>query len=134
MKLPNFFRSLFSLCALLAVHAAFAQSPAPAPAAAAAPLEAPPARHLCPKPAIPLATKKPEPAEMNAFVTSLDTFRDCVQAYAQAQQKISDAQQKNADALGKAAQASVAAGNAAIKEYNDLVEQANKTFNAKPAS
>ena len=117
---------------LLFADATWAQPTAPTTTnAAPAGIDLAPARHQCPKPAVPLASRKPEPAEMNAFVASLDAFRDCVQSFAQAQQRLAEVHQRNADALNKAAQAAVAAGNAAIKEYNELAEQATKAFNTK---
>ncbi len=119
----------FVLAALSGV--AFAQAPAaPAPAAAE---KAPLAKHSCPQPAMPDASKKISVAEANAFVRVLETYRNCVQMFTDSQKQIADTKQKEAEALrasalesAAVAAAAVAAANAAAKEYNTYSEAAIK--------
>ncbi len=115
--------------------AVFAQTtPAPATAATVAPL----AKHSCTKPAMPDASKKIATAEANAFVRTLETFRNCVQAFSDSQKAIAAAKQQEAEALrlsaleaSQAASAAVAAANEAVKEYNGFSEQAVKIVTPK---
>jgi hypothetical protein len=109
---------------------AFAQTPPPATAPAE---KAPLAKHSCPKPAMPDATKKMAVADANAFVRVLETFRNCVQTFTDGQKQIADTKQKEAEALRASAlevaaiaAAAVAAANAAAQDYNSFSEQAIK--------
>ena len=113
---------------------AFAQTP-PAPVAAE---KAPLARHNCPKPAMPDASKKISVAEANAFVRVLETFRNCVQVFTDSQKQIAETRQKEAEALrvsaldaSAAAAAAAAAANAAAQDYNTFSEQAVKIVTPK---
>jgi hypothetical protein len=123
------FLSIAFVAALLST-AAFAQTPAPA----AAPAEkAPLAKHNCPKPPMPDATKKMAVADANAFVRLLETFRNCVQTFTDGQKQVADTKQKEAEALrasalevAAVAAAAVAAANAAAQDYNTFSEQAIK--------
>ncbi len=115
--------------------AVFAQTtPAPTAAAVVAPL----AKHSCAKPAMPDASKKIAIAEANAFVRTLETFRNCVQTFSDSQKAIAAAKQKEAETLklsaldaSQAATAAAAAADAAAKDYNAFSEQAIKIVTPK---
>ena len=115
--------------------AVFAQTtPAPTAAAVVAPL----AKHSCAKPAMPDALKKIAIAEANAFVRTLETFRNCVQTFSDSQKAIAAAKQKEAETLklsaldaSQAATAAAAAADAAAKDYNAFSEQAIKIVTPK---
>lgn len=125
------FRSIgFAIAALSAT--ALAQTTPPA--AETVPL----ARHNCAKPAVPDASKKLTTEEANAFVRTLETFRNCVQAFSDGQKAIAAAKQKEAEALrvstldaSQAATAAAAAADAAAKDYNAFSEQAIKIITPK---
>ena len=92
----------------------------------------------CAKPAMPDATKKLVAAETNAFVRSLETFRNCVQAFSESQKLIAATKQKEAEAFkvsalnaSQAATAAAAAADAAAKDYNAFSEQAIKIVTPK---
>ena len=92
----------------------------------------------CTKPAMPDATKKLVAAETNAFVRSLETFRNCVQAFSESQKLIAATKQKEAEAFkvsaldaSQAATAAAAAADAAAKDYNAFSEQAIKIVTPK---
>ena len=124
------FHSIGFVVAALSVNV-FAQTP---PATAAAPL----ATHNCAKPPMPDASKKIAAAEANAFVRTLETFRNCVQAFSDSQKQIATAKQKEAEALklaaieaGLAAAAAASASNVAAKDYNTFSEAAVKIITPK---
>ena len=119
--------------------AVFAQT---TPTATAAAVAAPPlATHSCAKPSMPDASKQIATAEANAFVRTLETFRNCVQTFSDSQKAIATAKQQEAEALrasaleaSQAASAAVAAANGAVKEYNGFSEQAVKIVTPKEAA
>ncbi len=92
----------------------------------------------CAKPAMPDATKKLVAADANAFVRSLETFRNCVQVFTEGQKLIAATKQKEAEAFkvsaldaSQAATAAAAAADAAAKDYNTFSEQAIKIVTPK---
>ena len=114
---------------------AFAQSPPPL---VVSPEQGPLATHSCAKPAMPEASKNYAADESNAFVRSLETFRNCVQTFSEGQKAIAAAKQKEAEALRlsavgafQAATAAAAAADAAAKDYNAFLEQAIKIVTPK---
>ena len=114
---------------------AFAQSP---PTLAVSPEQAPLAQHSCAKPAMPDASKNFTADEANAFVRTLETFRNCVQSFSEGQKVIAAAKQKEAEAsrlsaVGafQAATAAAAAADAAAKDYNAFSDQAVKIVTPK---
>ena len=118
--------------------AVFAQT---TPTATAAAVAAPLATHSCAKPSMPDASKQIATAEANAFVRTLETFRNCVQTFSDSQKAIATAKQQEAEALrasaleaSQAASAAVAAANGAVKEYNGFSEQAVKIVTPKEAA
>lgn len=124
------FHSVGFVVAALSVNV-FAQTP---PATAAAPL----ATHNCVKPPMPDASTKIAAAEANAFVRTLEIFRNCVQAFSDGQKQIATAKQKEAEALklaaleaGLAAAAAASASNVAAKDYNTFSEAAVKIITPK---
>ena len=113
--------------------ATFAQTP-PSSATVKIPLVA----HSCAKPVIPDASKKLTAAETNAFVRTLETFRNCVQTFSESQKQIATYKQKEAEALklsaldaSAAATAAAASADAAAKDYNSFSEQAIKIVTPK---
>ena len=115
--------------------AVFAQT---TPASTAAVVVAPLAKHSCAKPAMPDASKKIATAEANAFVRTLETFRNCVQTFSEGQKLIAAAKQKEAETFrvssidaSQAATAAAAAADAAAKDYNAFSEQAIKIVTPK---
>ena len=128
MKLP----SVGLVIAVLSTTA-FAQTP-PITTAEKAPL----ATHGCAKPAMPDAAKKLTAAEANAFVRTLETFRNCVQSFSESQKAVAAVKQKEAEAMkvltleaSAAASAASAAADAAAKDYNVFSEQAIKIVTPK---
>lgn len=114
---------------------AFAQSP---PALVVSPEQGPVAKHSCAKPAMPDASKSFAAEEANAFVRTLETFRNCVQNFSEGQKAIATEKQKEAEALRlsavgafQAATAAAAAADAAAKDYNTFSEQAVKIVTPK---
>ena len=114
---------------------AFAQSPPPL---VVSPEQGPLATHSCAKPAMPDASKNYSADESNAFVRTLETFRNCVQIFSEGQKSIAAAKQKEAEALRmsavgafQAATAAAAAADAAAKDYNAFSEQAIKIVTPK---
>jgi hypothetical protein len=114
--------------------AAHAQAPAVAG-------KAPIATHSCTKPPLPDASKKLSAAEGNAFVRSLETFRNCVQAFSEGQKQVIVAKQKEAESLkaaaleaSAAAVAAAAAVDAATTEYNTFSDQAVKIVTPKDSA
>lgn len=96
------------------------------------------ATHNCAKPAMPDASKKLTSAEANAFVRTLETFRNCVQAFSESQKTIIAMKQKEAEAFrlsaleaSTAASAAASAADAAAKDYNAFSEQAIKIVTPK---
>ena len=129
----KFLSTGFAIAVLSTV--AFAQTPPPATVLAE---KAPLAKHNCPKPAMPDASKKIAVAEANAFVRVLETFRNCVQVFTDSQKQIAESKQKEAEALrvsaldaSAAATAAAAAANAAAQDYNTFSEQAVKIVTPK---
>ena len=113
--------------------ATFAQTPT-SPAAVKIPL----VTHGCAKPAIPDVSKKLTAPETNAFVRTLETFRNCVQTFSESQKQIAATKQKEAEALklsaldaSAAATAAAASADAAAKDYNSFSEQAIKIVTPK---
>ena len=113
---------------------AFAQTPTSPVAEKIIPL----ATHDCPKPAMPEASKKLTPAETNAVIRALETFRNCVQAFSEVQKQIAATKQKEAEALkmsalaaSAAATAAATSADAAAKDYNTFSEQAVKLVTPK---
>jgi hypothetical protein len=107
---------------------------AQAPAAEKAPL----AKHSCPKPNMPDATKALTTDERNAVIRSLETFRSCVQAFSDSQKQLAATKQKEAENLklsaldaSQAATSAAAAADAAAKDYNSFSEQAVKIITPK---
>lgn len=90
----------FALAALLLAGAstgALAQQPADIP------------RHKCePKPQLPMRALMQEPGTRKNFQRDIDTYKNCMKAYA--------------DERAAAAKAHTDAGNAAINEYNDTMK------------
>ena len=87
---------------------------------------------------MPNAAKALAPAEANAFVRSLETFRNCVLAFADGQKLVAAAKQKEAEAhklsaleASQAATDAAAAADAAAKDYNVFSEQAIKVVTPK---
>ena len=123
--------------AALALSTTALAQTAPSPTAANAPL----AQHGCAKPAMPDAAKTLAAPEANAFVRSLETFRNCVQAFTESQKQIAATRQKEAEAFKLsaldatlAATAAAAAADAAAKDYNAFSEQAVKVVTPKKAA
>ena len=110
--------------------ATFAQTPT-SPAAVKIPL----VTHGCAKPAIPDVSKKLTAPETNAFVRTLETFRNCVQTFSESQKQIAATKQKEAEALKlsalDASAAAAASADAAAKDYNSFSEQAIKIVTPK---
>lgn len=126
------FRCMGFIIAALST-ATFAQTP-PSAVADNAPL----AKHNCARPAVPDASKTITTEAANAFVRTLETFRNCVQAFSESQKVIATAKQKEAEALrvstldaSQAATAAAAAADAAAKDYNAFSEQALKIVTPK---
>ena len=113
----------FILVASISVPAAIAQTTLPVPIASAP-------RHQCARPQMLDMSKRVTKSEMAAFVQSLNKFKECAEAFAQAQQIESERVQRAAQA---SAESLVASGNAAIKDYNDFVEEAGKVMASKPS-
>ncbi|MEO8386463.1 MAG: hypothetical protein ABI583_14535 [Betaproteobacteria bacterium] len=102
--------------------------------------QAPLATHGCTKPPLPDASKKLSVAESNAFVRVLETFRNCVQAFAESEKLVAATKQQEAESLkaaalkaSAAAAAAAAAADAAVKDYNAYSEQAVKIVTPKDA-
>lgn len=130
MKL-HFVGGAFAAISLMAI----AQSP---PTLVVSPEQAPLAQHSCAKPAMPDASKNFTADEANAFVRTLETFRNCVQSFSAGQKAITTAKQKEAEALRlsavaafQAATAAAAAADAAAKDYNAFSDQAVKIVTPK---
>jgi hypothetical protein len=87
--------------------AAFALAFAPAIALSQAPPDIP--KHKCePKPVLPGPRMMEEPRVRKNFQNDIDTYKNCMKAYA--------------DERAAAAKAHTDAGNAAINEYNDTMK------------
>ena len=132
------FHSIGVLIATVSITV-LAQSPATvAPAVAPSVPPTPLAKHSCVSPAMPDATKSYTADESNAFVRTLETFRSCIQIFAESQKVIVASKQNEAEALRQsavdafqAANAAAAAADAAVKEYNTYSEQAVRIVTPK---
>lgn len=106
---------LITLCSATVAVTAFAQVPAAQPplvdTASARPI------HNCVKPEPP-GRRAPD-SKIKAFGDDLDTYRDCMQAFAKAQGDLAKTQ-------SDLAKLHTEIGNSAIKEYNEYVTELNK--------
>ncbi len=106
---------LAPLCAATIAVAAFAQVPAAQPPLAATAAARP--THNCVKPEQP-GRRAPD-SRIKAFGDDLNTYRDCMQAFAKAQGDLAKTQ-------SDLAKLHTEIGNSAIIEYNEYIAELNK--------